>query len=83
MKLKASTEAALEAVTLTTAEKAAVMALLYSGVTNGALDRLGLNDLCERLSAGFNGPWQYDTDKDKVLTLETYRVKAEVNVDVA
>lgn len=72
----------LEGVTITLEEKRALTALLRTGMTIGVLQRMGLEGLEGRLSAAFNGPWQFDTSKDRAPTLETYRVPQENNVIV-
>lgn len=69
-----STNKMLEAIVITVEERKALTALLYSGVTGGALERMGLAGLNERLSGCFNGPWEYEEDKDKVPTLKSYNV---------
>lgn len=78
--MKATTGFDLITVDITPEEKRALTALLYSGLTGGALERLGLQGLCERLSACFNGPWEYETGKDKVPTLDTYGVPVRGNI---
>lgn len=78
--MKAPTGFDLIAVDITPEEKRALTALLYSGLTGGALERLGLEDLTNRLAGCFNGPWQYDSSKDNVPTLDTYGVPVSGNI---
>lgn len=49
----------LMAVEFTLEERRAILAVLHSGLTTGALTRLNLEDLCRRMSAPYDGPWQY------------------------
>lgn len=64
----------LTTLVLSPEEHAALAALLYSGLTNEVLDRLGLKRVQEVLSSAYNGPWEYDQKKQKAKTLETYGV---------
>lgn len=56
----------------------ALTALLSSGITHGALERLGLSWLQEQMSERYNGPWEYDTDKEKRKTITDYRLKGVI-----
>lgn len=78
--MKATTGFDLIAVEITPEEKRALTALLYSGITNGALTKMGLNGLAERLQGCFEGRWEYGTGKDKVPTLDGYGVPVRGNV---
>lgn len=48
------------AITLTDEEQRAITALLYSGATTGALVKLGLYDLSQRLQEPYDGPWEFN-----------------------
>lgn len=56
----------------------ALTALLSSGITHGALERLGLGWLQDQMSMQYNGPWEYEAGKEKRKTISDYRCKGVV-----
>lgn len=51
---------------LSNEEHRALTMLLRNHLTIAALETLGLQDVCDRLSAVYSVPWECDTSKEKV-----------------
>lgn len=76
-----STKETLDAVLITHEERKALAALLYSGLTGDALERLGLKGLQERLSEAYEGYWETGSGLDGHPALADYGVNEWVSPD--
>lgn len=76
-----NTNEALAAVRITRNERKALAALLYSGLTGSALDKLGLHDLQAKLSSAFKGHWGPSNGLDEHPVMRDYGVRDHVSPD--
>ncbi|ADV35709.1 hypothetical protein phiIBB-PF7Ap44 [Pseudomonas phage phiIBB-PF7A] len=76
-----NTNETLDAVLITREERKALAALLYSGLTGNAVDKLGLRALQEKLSSAFKGYWDTFNPLDKHPTMADHGIAEWVSPD--